>query len=317
VRALLVAAVLVGLLGGGARAETSAAVRGFGIAVTPPAGWHVRISRGLVEASTAPLPPRGRWAAARLSRSIHRGDVELVLFEDRPTPNVPFTRSAYRRGPPLPFRTSEFRGPPLGGSNPGRHGFARRNFRVGGRFFDLFAESGHAPPRAAAVASLNTIVASLRFDRESPYRGRVRAAAFRAAAGWTVVRSGATALAPETVTTTIASTVPYRDGLRDFPPHRTLARLPSDGIVVIVDLVASNRDPPIAAAGEPVRVRACGSFEGTPPTVAVCPLGGLANRRYAIDGWVVYGRRDPTAAMRARARAELRRLVLPRWPLWR
>jgi hypothetical protein len=315
VRALVVAAVLAGLVGVSGTRTTP--VRGSGIALRPPAGWHVRISRGLVEASTAPLPPRGRWVATRLSRSIHRGDVEFVLLEDRPLPGVPFTRSVYRPGPPRPFRSSEFRGPPLGGSNPGRHGFARRNFSVAGRFFDLFVESGHASPRASAVASLNAVVASLRFDRGSPYRGDVRAASFRPAAGWSVTSSGAAPLGPETVTTTVASTVPYRDGLRDFPPHRTLARLPSDGIIVVLDLVASNRDPPIAAAGEPVRMRACGSFEGTPPTVAVCPLAGLANRRYALDGWVVYGRRVPTAAMRARARAELARLVLPRWPVWR
>jgi hypothetical protein len=304
-----------------ASAEEPVMVRGYGMAVTAPACWHVRIGRGLVEASTAPLPPLGRWASTRLSRSLGLSDLGVLLFEDRATPTAPLTRSAYRPGHPRPFRASEFTGPPLGGSNPGNHGFASRNFRLAGRLFDLFVESGSRRPAAARVASLNRLLASLRIERGDFYPGEVAAAPFRPARGWHTLSSKPTPLAPETVSDSVASTVPYRDGLNDFPPQRTIPHLPSDGIILVLQLVASNRDPPLGPR-QPrrgrlaVMITRCGSFEGVPPRVAVCALAGLRNRQYVIDGWVVYGRAHPTADMRSRAVQELKRLVLPSWPRW-
>jgi hypothetical protein len=317
---LVVVAVvpLLALGGTAATAQSPDELNGYGLRIAVPSGWHVRIARGVVEASTAPLPPEGRWVARRLSRSLRPRDIDFLLFEDAPTPGQPFSRSIYRPGYPHPILPSEFGPPPFGGSNPGNHRFARRNFTINGRFFDLFVEGGSRAATTAAIASLNTLVASLRVSRGDFYPGHVPGAVFSPAPGWRSVGGHSVALAPETSTTTIASTVPYADALNDFPPQRTLKTLPRNGIVVFVQLIASNRDPPLAkgSAGDRIRVTGCGGFEGVPPTTSVCHLSGLRNGQYVIDGFVVYGRAHPSAAMTARANAELQRLVLPTWPRW-
>jgi hypothetical protein len=316
---VVVAVVVVLVLGGAAaRAQSPDEQHRYGLRIDVPSGWHVRIARGVVEASTAPLPPEGRWVAGRLSRSLRPRDIDFVLFEDAPTPGQPFSRSIYRPGYPRPILQSEFGPPPFGGSNPGSHRFARRNFTVNGRFFDLFVEGGSRAATTAAVASLNILVASLQVSRGDFYPGHVPGAVFNPAPGWQSVGGHSVALAPETSTTTIASTVPYADALNDFPPQRTLKTLPQNGVIVFVQLIASNRDPPLVKgyAGSAVRVTGCGGFEGVPPTISVCHLAGLRNGQYVLDGYIVYGRAHPRPAMAARANAELQRLVLPNWPRW-
>jgi hypothetical protein len=316
---VVVALVLTLVLGGAAaRAQSLDERHNYGLRIFVPSGWHVRIVRGVVEASTAPLPPEGRWVAGRLSRSLRPRDIDFVLFEDAPTPGQPFSRSIYRPGYPRPILQSEFGPPAFGGSNLGNHRFARRNFTVNGRFFDLFVEGGSRAATTAAVGSLNVLVASLQVSRGDFYSGRVPGAVFRPAPGWQSVGGHSVALAPETSTTTIASTVAYADALNDFPPQRTLKILPQNGVIVFVQLIASNRDPPLVkgGAGSAIRVMGCGGFEGVPPTISVCHLAGIRNGQYVIDGYIVYGRAHPSPAMAARANAELQRLVLPKWPEW-
>jgi hypothetical protein len=315
---LLVATSLASVAtGSGARAarpETPA--EGFGLSIGRSPGWHVRVRRGTIEASTNRLPAPGRWVAKRLSSSLRGGAIGFLLFEDEPAPGVPFSGRIYRRGRPRPFAARDFRGPPLGGSNPGNHSFARRNFALSGRYFDLFVESAAAKPSRATLESLNRVIASLHVRRGEYYRGRAAAAAFAPAAGWFVRRTQPLPLAPETSTITVASTVRDRDPLNAFPPDKTLVDLPRDGAVIVLDLVASNRDPPVGEKTRPLRVGDCSSFEGVPSKYAVCPLSGFRSRRYAISGWIVYGRASPTGAMRRHAAQELARLQLPDWPLW-
>jgi hypothetical protein len=174
---------------------------GYGMMIAAD-GWHIRITRGTVEASTAPLPKEGRWIARRLSRSLHRGDLGVLLFEDAPRPGVPPVRSIYRRGAPRPFTRTEFGGPPSGGTNVGRHLFARRNFTVAGRLFDLFIETGGGRPSVPRLTSLNRLVASLRLTRGDFYAGAVTPATFFETPGWVLRASSATGLAPETSTAT-------------------------------------------------------------------------------------------------------------------
>jgi hypothetical protein len=301
-----------------ALAAASSANSTFGFRVVAPAGWQVRISRGTIVGSTARLPTEGRWIAHRLSRSIGRTDLEFVLFEDAAPVADSGNRGIYQWGAPKPFAARDFRPPSLGGSNPGDHRFARRNFTINGRFFDLFVESGSAAVTTAHLDSLNQLVSSLQASRGDFYPGSVPGVMFTNARGWSVLSSRRTALAPETTANAVASTIPYHDELNEFPPHRTLKVLPSDGIVILVQLTASNRDPPIGTPTDQGRpaVKRCGSFEGVPAGVAVCPLAGLRDHQYTLTGWVVYGRAHPTQQMRQRAKTELRRLLLPTWPRW-
>ena len=304
-------AVVAAALSGGGR------VTAGGIALSLPSGWHARAGRGVIEAATRPLPPLGPRVAASLSKALGLNDLGILLYEDAATSPPP---SIYRAGMPRPFTRSDFRRPPSGGSNPGDHRFARRNLRVAGRFFDLFVETGARQPTPSGLAGLNQLVRSLRVEPGDFYPGTVAPARFAASPGWHVRTSPRVALAPETWSIAIAATASYRDALDAFPPHATLARLPADGVIVYLDLLASNRDPPLAGGPPPEALPAeylrCGSFEGVPDRYAVCPVHAVRRGEYTIDGWVVYGRARPTGAQRAGTRAELARLELPAWPRW-
>jgi hypothetical protein len=95
--------------------------------------------------------------------------------------------------------------------------------------------------------------------------------------------------------------------------------------VIVLDLTADDRFPPTSPHGQAVHRRIvlgralqrCNGFEGVPSSTGVCSIRAQARGQYNLDGWVVYGRPHPTAAQKARAQAELDRLVLPRWPRWR
>jgi hypothetical protein len=309
---------VLALAAGGNATTGGTRVTGHGISAVAPAGWHLSLSRGTLVASTAPLPADGRWIATRPSNSLRRAGLVAVMFEDGRSPHQPFDVGFFRRGAPRPFTARDFGLAPLGGSSPRGHSYARRNFTVAGRFFDLFVESGTPRPSTVDLRSLDELVASLHVAPGDYYPGTVAAASFHHARGWFTVASARTPVGPETSTTTVASSIRFRDGLNEFPPHRTIAQLPADGIVIVVQLVASNRDPPLGSGtrGHGVGVARCGSFEGVPSAVAVCGLTGIVNRQYTISGWVVYGRTDPTQAMRSRVHDELARLVLPHWPTW-
>jgi hypothetical protein len=297
-------------------------VAAYGIFAVSPRGWHLRITRGALEAATMPLPRLGPSLGVNLSKALHAGDVGVLLFEDSPDPRE--LPGVFRKGRPAVFTRHDFGPPPLGGSNPGNHGYARRNFRLAGRFFDLFVESGNTKPNSESLAALNGLVRSLRLRRGDFYPGVVAPASFRTARGWSTIASGRVPVGPETSATSIASTVPYRDQLNAFPPHRTLAHLPAEGIVIFLTVTASNRDPPLVrdrsrSRSHPrlrVHSGSCGSFEGVPPRFTTCPIQLGVARQYVVSGWVLFGRPKPSLRQRARAQAELDRLALPRWPLW-
>jgi hypothetical protein len=291
----------------------------YGISVTTPESWHVRVQRGAIVAATVPLPPDHGALSPRLSRALHAGDLGLLLYEDAPAREVPFDTHLYSRGYPRTFSPRDFRPLPPSGSNPRIHSVARRNFAVAGRYFDLFVEAGAPRPTLGRVAGLNALVRSLRITPGDFYPGKAPPARFRPAHGWFTVHSPTVPIGPATSSFTIASTIPFRDCLTCFPPRKTVKRLPPSGIVIFLALSADNRDPPTAAPFPTtlhVQRHECGSFEGI-PTLATCPVHAQLFLRYRIDGWVIFGReRRPTPLQRARANTELGRLELPMWPRW-
>jgi N-acetylneuraminic acid mutarotase len=292
-------------------------IAGFGITATLPSGWHGRVTRGTLMASTATLPPERGWLSTELGRSLRPGDLGVLLFEAERGFGVPIEPSVYLRGPARPFTAREF-------AHTSRQRFARRNFTVGGRFFDLFVEARDRAPGPRALGRLNALVRSLEIERGDHYPGTVEAARFPPAWGWSTRTRGAVPFRPVTVSVTVSATIAYRDPHNALPPRRTLEALPPDGIAIRVTLVADNRQIPVASrddrelARRPYRLAdgSCGAFKGFPESVRACVLRALVPRQYRVEIWVLYGRASPTRPQRARAQAQLDRLVLPSWPRW-
>ncbi|MBA3380411.1 MAG: hypothetical protein H0T97_00905 [Actinobacteria bacterium] len=182
-------------------------------------------------------------------------------------------------------------------------------------------ESGSSRPTSNRLAELNELVRSLEIEAGDFYPGQAAPARFRRAGGWVTTSSGTVAVGPSTYSIALASTVRYRNRLNEFPPHRTLERLPSDGIIVWMSLTADNRHPPTVHDGDrgrPVlRVggSACGSFEGA-QGVLTLQLSRLASSSVPRPRMGGIRPQRPTGAQVARAREELARSELPAWPHW-
>ena len=135
---------------------------------------------------------------------------------------------------------------------------------------------------------------------------------FRAAPGWHVGSRPARACSGVSADRCVqasgwASTVRYRDCADCVAPHRTLAHLPPDGIVIQL-LNARERPARIARGAWPVRIRrgdVHGGGEGVPSR-----YGGFQRsvRSAGVEHllYVWFGRAHPTRRQLARANAELR-----------
>jgi hypothetical protein len=268
-------------------------VSGYGISLAVPDSWRASVDRG-------------SW---RLTSAQQRLTVQL--FEDTAdsawSPGLDV--SAYRNGAPRPFTKAEL---------ARRH--AGRNFRLAGRLFDLFISHGRGSVSGSRLSELNEIVRSIRVRPGDFYPGRVAPARFRPAHGWLVRHQGSLGVGTENWVETVASTAPWTDALNNAVPTRSLARLRrARGVAVFVSLQADNRFPP-AALSAPLRLgRPEKGYATCGPSIpGVSTQSGTAavRREYGYSVQVIYGSTRPTPAQRTLARAELARLVLPRWPRW-
>jgi hypothetical protein len=322
--ALLLALVSLAAAGCGAvdsqGGESTRSLERYGIGITLPDGWHARLTRGTVEAATVPLADAGQPV------TLDAGDVAVRLFEFEPDSEyaAEIARS-YTGGRPEPFAADEFGPPELGGENPEAHGFARRNFSLAGRYFDLFVEAGKPKPSGEAVAAVNDVVASLEVRGGDFYPGTVEAPSFQRADGWYVGSAGGGEVHASDVAEAWAATVRYRNDPRDLPPARTLETLPADGILIWVGLSRDNRYPPTAELTDPNRVdlpltltQTAGGvgWEGQIREISLYRLYGRVGQQYDVDLWVFFGDGAMTPEQRARAQAMLDRLELPDWGSW-
>jgi hypothetical protein len=102
-----------------------------------------------------------------------------------------------------------------------------------------------------------------------------------------------------------AATVPWRD-CPECLPHRTVARLPADGIALQLQ-VGIERDPPkwMRPLQWPPRVHdVVAPFEGLPPRIGVFQAQGFVHGNSA-SLFVFFGRSRPSRAQLRKARAEL------------
>ena len=105
-----------------------------------------------------------------------------------------------------------------------------------------------------------------------------------------------------------AATVPLRD-CGNCIPHRTLAHLPPDGILIQLHAYPEERQfrPPRAAWPLRIRLREVSAgFEGVPARYGVVQRAALVGRR-EVFLWVWFGRALPSAAQVRRANAMLAR----------
>jgi hypothetical protein len=289
----------------------AATIGSHGVSARLPPGWHGRAGHGFLEAATVPLAPERGYVGTTTRAQLGRRGVLVTLYENTGAIGI----NSVRRGLPRPFRARDFGGPALGGSNPGRHRYAVRNFRVARRVFSLFAETGRAGP-GRRLAELNRLAASLRVRSGDFYPGVVRPPRFARASGW---HAGSTRPRPAEAVNQVeawAATVPYLDEPNQMPPHKTLARLGPHDVAIWLLAYRDDRAPPSRARRQPpFRLGSCswGGFEGA-PQYPLCTIEGDRAGRYDIELRIFFGGAHPTRADRARAQAELDRLRLPVWP---
>ena len=291
------------------------------MAVTLPAGWHARLTRATVEAATTAVIPAGNDV------ELDRADLLVRLFEFEPAPeSLLETQRTYRDGRLTPFTAAEFSQTELGGDNPKSPGFARRTFSIGGRYFDLFVESGAVKPTEDALIRLNALVGSLEIRAGDFYPGTIEPPRFLPAAGWYTDSFGGGEVRATDFASAWASTIPYRNGPHDLPPAATLERLPPDGILIWVGLARDNRFPPtgelrarrprVSVPLQLGQTQGGSGWEGQVGEIALYRLWGWVGEQYNVDLWIFYGRREPTAEQRALAQGALDRLDLPAWGSW-
>lgn len=135
---------------------------------------------------------------------------------------------------------------------------------------------------------------------------------FRGAPGWHVGSSSARACPGVSANRCVdawgwASTVPYRDCRDCVAPHRTLAHLPPDGIVIQLSN-ARERPARIGAGTWPVRIRRADVHAGAEGVPSRFGAAQFAVRSDGIEHllYVWFGRAHPTRSQLARANAELR-----------
>jgi hypothetical protein len=173
-----------------------------------------------------------------------------------------------------------------------------------GRKFFLYVHT-----TAANLAATNHALASVRIQ---PWSAPLAPPRFRNAPGWQVGHSSP-APAARAYVSAWASTVAYENSPVDLPPDATLARTGRAGIVAWVGLARPRSSHPFPVRRDPLDLKQAfctRAWEGAIPGVMQCTLWSHVPGRFEISVYVYLRNRDRLPA----AQAELRRLVLPRWP---
>lgn len=183
-------------------------------------------------------------------------------------------------------------------------GTTRLFVEAGGRRFFLYVHT-----TAAQRAATNLALASVRV---TPWSAPLAPPHFSSSRGWQVGRSGPTPRSYASVSAW-ASTAPYENSPVDLPPEATLVRDGTHGIVVWVGLSRPRRTGPFPVRSDPLDLKQADctrSWEGAIPGVMQCTLWSQVPGRWQISVYIYLKHRNQLPA----AQAELRRLVLPRWP---
>lgn len=187
-------------------------------------------------------------------------------------------------------------------------------FTLSGRRFALLPFPVRRAAQPSAIGAANSVLRSFEVKPGNYYGQRLLPARFPPRAGWFAAARGGTLLAEGGQTETWAATLPYRDPPLQIPPHRTLSRLPVDGVIIWVSL---SRDSALRAqTTNSFRIRRpliSSSFEGLPRGVGLY-RATVRRRAYDVSLWVFFKTVHPAASVIANAQRELDSLQFPRWP---
>ena len=184
VKRVALLAVLMLVVATGASASSGRTLRGEGLALSLPRGWHGLVGPGAVQAADFPLGPRVRDSEG-LAR-VRRGHVHLMLSNGGPwVPYLPAYRPAQ-----LPL-TLAHRNVIRGGLEgfSGNDAFARREVLVHGEMVEILADLGPRPLASSALRKANSVLGTLRVPPPRvlhPNSGRLAAdgVSVRLLAGW-------------------------------------------------------------------------------------------------------------------------------------
>ena len=173
VRGVALLAVLALVAVGGASANSRRTLRGNGLTLSLPSGWHGLTGPAGFQAADFPLPRRARSSTDLVH--VPRGHVHLIVWNYGPwVPYLPYFRPTLA---PLVLRRRDLLHGGIEGSQ-GNDTFVRRNVRVGGEMLDVLADLGPKPHVAAQLRKVNTVLATLGVPRPRilhPRRGRLTA----------------------------------------------------------------------------------------------------------------------------------------------
>ena len=150
-------AVLALVAAASASATTSGrTLRGDGMTLSLPVGWHGVVGPGGVQAADFRLGPRVRTSAG-LAR-VARGHVHVMVSNGGPW--VPYLPQYHRARAPLVLRKRDLLQGGLEGF-VGNDTFARRDVVLGGDMIEVLADLGPKPHIAAALQKVNRVLATL------------------------------------------------------------------------------------------------------------------------------------------------------------
>lgn len=140
----------------GASASAGRTLRGQGMTLSLPAGWHGLVGGAGVQAADFRLGRRVRNSAS-LAR-VRRGHVHLMIFNYGPwVPYLPAYRPAR-----LPLRLTQRDLLPGGMEGfAGNDAFARRDVRVNGDLVDVLADLGPRPLASGSLQKANSVLGTL------------------------------------------------------------------------------------------------------------------------------------------------------------
>jgi hypothetical protein len=156
VKGLALVAVLTLVLATGASAESARTLRGEGVTLSLPAGWHGLAGPAGVQVADFPLPRRARSSAGVVR--VPRGHVHLMVSNGGPW--VPYLHF-HPTSAPLTLRKRDLLQDGMEGF-AGGDTFARRDARLGGSMVDALADLGPSPHLTSALRKANAVLATLR-----------------------------------------------------------------------------------------------------------------------------------------------------------
>lgn len=305
--------------GGGENART---VRGHGLSLEVPAGWHGDVSKAdpqtasLIRAATFPLSALPAGVGQEAQRTMDDRDILISVVDYGRLPESSRLEVAQ-----LPIGVDRSHVASFEGF---REPVVTRSFVVDGHALQLWVVFGSPDPSEELFRAANKVLATLTV---APRRIELDGLSIELPDGWDGFAKDLGVYEPTPALYAANVAWPDRGANLDDPSTREgFERLPADGIVIAAaagrhgDEAGRTLEPPIRLSDGYFHAD---SYEGQPaPHVSIQLISGWIGERF-VSIQVNFGRNDPSDAMRAEANAVLASLALgpepprARGPGWR